>query len=891
MNKHRLLLQAIILAAIILAAFFLRTWQLHQIPPGLWYDEAYNGLDALWLAKTGRFAPFMVGNNGREALWHYLLLFSTSILGQTPFALRWVGAMAGVLTIPVMYRFALIVSAPFVPRAWGGEARRWFALAATGWLAVSWWHLHLSRAGFRPVLLPPVLMLSLFFFWQGWRLAHSHRASAAAFIRQALPKFALAGLFLGLSQYTYLSARLAPLIFGGLAGWWLWQAYRGNPARAQAARVADKSIGSPAAIKYLWPGLFATALIAGLTFLPLGLFLFEHPGAFSSRTGDVVFKPDSLGDALAHLLQGISLFVGAGHELYRHHLPGRAMLGWLEIPFFWIGVLSLFRPGYLRRPEMHLILAGLLVMWLPALLASPPVHSLRPIGLLPFFYLIVTVGLTRFALFLARLRPWAAQHGPAILPLAFAIFIVFNGLINSYDYFGRWAGQPQVYQEYNGPLVDLADYLLDLTQTVDVIIPFHLYVHPTTRYLLGQSFIEINDTPPPQSERPAVMVIVPDTFQLLYVGNIPESPALVLLTQDEAGQGRVYVSRLPQTAEQPEINRELASMQADAEPFQEKLGRTIALLLPLDSQRHSVIRDIFQPAPRHSVRINWADLARLDSYEVTPNPASPGQPITLNLYWRSLTDLTFDYRLFLQIVDSAGNPITQSEGRALQEDMYRWRPEGILPTQHTLWLGPETPPGAYLVRMGFFDQRTGERLPLHLGKWSDGHWTDAYINSEGPPLDQVQIALFYVAADGADPRSPATPLSANFAQAIELTGVRLPDIQDTEQQLPVTNLPITLYWQASQPTGKPYTVFLQLLDENNQVVRSRDHQPLNGLYPTNLWSPGEIIVDTFDLPLPETGLPPGAYRLISGFYDFETGRRLPLDSGADFVELSSFVVK
>jgi hypothetical protein len=38
-------------------------------------------------------------------------------------------------------------------------------------------------------------------------------------------------------------------------------------------------------------------------------------------------------------------------------------------------------------------------------------------------------------------------------------------------------------------------------------------------------------------------------------------------------------------------------------------------------------------------------------------------------------------------------------------------------------------------------------------------------------------------------------------------------------------------------------------------------------------------------------LPPGSYRLISGFYDFESGQRLPLAGGGDFTELAVFAVE
>jgi hypothetical protein len=157
-----------------------------------------------------------------------------------------------------------------------------------------------------------------------------------------------------------------------------------------------------------------------------------------------------------------------------------------------------------------------------------------------------------------------------------------------------------------------------------------------------------------------------------------------------------------------------------------------------------------------------------------------------------------------------------------------------------------------------------------------------------PSLDQIQLGLFYVSPDGSDPRVPATPLAATFADSIKLIGITLPQ---SKIQNPKSKIEVSFHWQTLHPTEQPYTVFLQLLNEQGEVVSSWDSQPFGGLYPTHLWSPGEIIADTFSLPLPETGLPPGPYRLISGFYDISTGQRLPVDTGGDFAELAQFVVE
>ncbi|MEM7344858.1 MAG: hypothetical protein AAF485_11500 [Chloroflexota bacterium] len=883
-----------IAAFIVFIGFSLRVGGIAQTPPGLWYDEAYNAMDALWVGETNHYPPFFVGNNGREPMWHYLLLLSTSLFGPSMFAVRWVGILAGTLTLPIVYRFASLLLAPFVQTR---TQRAWLALATMGWVSVSWWHLLNSRASFRSVLLPPLLMLTLYF----WLIAIKQLSQPEPGVKRStlirssgitrsgpLLNFILAGVFLGLTQYTYLSARLAPIIFGGLAV--VWTLY------ILLSRKRGWQIQLEFHLRPFWIGLIITATIAAILFLPLGLFFVNNPDSFSARTGDVIFLPDSLGALITHLWQGATFFLGAGHDLYRHHLPGRALLGWLEIPFFWVGLILLCLAKNFRRPETHLLLFGLGIMMVPTLLASPPVHSLRPIGILPFYYLIVTLGLHQAArLRHLRYKQPDSEASDRLMPFALAAVITFNGAVNVFDYFQHWANHPEVYQEFNGPLVDLSDHIIDMTETTDVIIPFHLYVHPTTRYSLNDAFPESN-TPPASSNRPVEMLLVPSTFQLLYVGNIPESPALVLLSRDSSNQGSAYVSRPPRAAEQLAINEVLTAI-PQLTPFTDKLGRDVAQFASIaDLDRwpdpQFPLTNLFDAAPLRTTNLIWDEVAQLIGYDVTPALARSGQPMTLNLYWRSLSNKTFEHRLFLQLIDGQGNPINQWEGDAFREDMYRWRPEGILPTQHTLWLGPDAPAGPYLIRIGFFDEISGERLPLQIGSAT----TNTSV-TEGVQVDQVQLGLFYVSASGSDPHQPAYPSVGNFSDTITLVGATIPEIEPAlANELPrlsanASQLTTTFHWKTIQPTETPQTIFLQLLNEQNEVLAGWDSQPFNGLYPTHLWSPGESIANTITLPLPTDGLSPGTYRLITGLYNFDTGQRLPVVTGDDFTEFLTFTVE
>ena len=63
-----------------------------------------------------------------------------------------------------------------------------------------------------------------------------------------------------------------------------------------------------------------------------------------------------------------------------------------------------------------------------------------------------------------------------------------------------------------------------------------------------------------------------------------------------------------------------------------------------------------------------------------------------------------------------------------------------------------------------------------------------------------------------------------------------------------------------------------------RYVAGFDGPPVQGDYPTSLWAPGEIIVDTHSLNL--AALPRGEYYLLAGLYNPATGERLPAATSA-----------
>ncbi len=118
---------------------------------------------------------------------------------------------------------------------------------------------------------------------------------------------------------------------------------------------------------------------------------------------------------------------------------------------------------------------------------------------------------------------------------------------------------------------------------------------------------------------------------------------------------------------------------------------------------------------------------------------------------------------------------------------------------------------------------------------------------------------------------PERPLAASLGQGIVLLGADGLSAVLT----PGASLPLTFYWQGVAPVDENYTVFVQLLAPDGQVVAQNDAQPQDGAAPTSTWTPGEIVSDTHTLRLP-ANLQPGDYRLITGMYLLETGARLPV---------------
>jgi len=452
MMRHRLLILALLLLG---AGLRLAAWG--DVPPGLYHDEAFNGLDALQVLQ-GHFPLYFVANNGREPLFLYLIAASVGVLGRSPLAVRLPAFFVGFLTLAATYDLARVL--------FNRRVARW-TLAV---LAVTLWHVHLSRMGFRAVLLP--LFTALFL------------AQAARGVRTGRARYWLAaGALYGGMWYTYMAARFTPIALGVVL---------------LAALLTHRR-----ETLTHWQGALLFCVVALLVLLPLGVYTLQHPEIVLARTGQVtIFSPeinggDFWGTLARHTWNTAAMFFIRGDRIWRHNLAwrpvwdpalGLAFVIGLGVALGGISAKAQRRKGARERGRWGdggigrggegetgasafsfvVILLWTAVMTLPTLLAEDAPHFLRGVGVLPTAALFPALGLAWIEWRVAngRMAKGEGRRAHHVSRITFhALRITHYALLllalafTTHDYFSTYAHAPLAYHWLEGGAVELAGTL------------------------------------------------------------------------------------------------------------------------------------------------------------------------------------------------------------------------------------------------------------------------------------------------------------------------------------------------------------------------------------------------------------------------------------------------
>ena len=458
------------LLLILILAASLRFWQLGNYPPGLYHDEAYNGLDTLDVLAGDR-PLFFPRNNGREPLYIYLSSVMVSQFGRTVFALRLSATIATTLTIVPLYGFC----------------RRWFGRETAIFASLLWattvWSVHLGRIGLRASLLPCLLTFAIWFLTLGYSDGQAQNK------RWRMTIGALAsGAIYGLAFYTYLSVRLTPLfliiflIYGAI--WWRRH--------------------------WSWTVILSFLIGWAIVLAPLVWLIWQQPALFFGRTSQVsIFDPainqgDFWGTFGRHLISSLGMFFVRGDSIVRHNPPGRPIFDlFIALPFL-IGVIDSLCRWRNWRAAFLLLWVGTMI-WGTVLAEDAP-HFLRSVGLLPIILIFPALGLSQLWNW-SKLAP-ILRRGLVLLLLAGSVWMTIH------DYFIIYVRNAETGYAFESAARELAEMVNQETPNTQLFIDHRLMENWVSLKFLVQdqekiSWIRPNQLPTSAKDKPATYYVWP----------------------------------------------------------------------------------------------------------------------------------------------------------------------------------------------------------------------------------------------------------------------------------------------------------------------------------------------------------------------------------------------
>lgn len=418
----------ILLGLIIFIAFILRFINLGGLPPSLNWDEAAWGYNAYSLGIDGRdefgrlFPIDYIESFGdfKPPLYAYLSIVPVKIFGLTELAVRIPSAFLGTLTVLLTY---FLIKRIFFT----SKFKEIYALIGSLVLAVSHWHIMLSRAAFEANVASFLIVLGVLLFLIGiqknrWFLL----GSAASFV---------------FSLYTFNTARVvSPILFLLFAF-----VFRKDLLKAKKQALVMMLVG----LLLLLPALnFLLSPQASLRFREVNIFsdisVIENTNRQIENDGNTFWSRILHNRRLAfgveylkHYFDNLSpsfLFIkGDGNPKFSVQEVGQMYL-W-DLPFLIFGIFILFKK---REGYWWIIPAWLLIGIIPAGTARETPHALRIETSLPTFQILVAYGFVNFINGLKKYRYLIRNTLYLILFLNVLYFLHSYFVHYSKEYSSEW---------------------------------------------------------------------------------------------------------------------------------------------------------------------------------------------------------------------------------------------------------------------------------------------------------------------------------------------------------------------------------------------------------------------------------------------------------------------
>lgn len=633
---------------VLLLAAAMRLVALQNVPPGLAQDEILDA-DIAQFIRGGEHALFFRHGYGHEPLYHYLAAPFAPLLGDNVLAIRLPSVFLGLTLVALTMRWAR--------RDYGTVA----ALIAGLGLAVSWWPVIFSRVGIRPILEPVLLMLAV---WH-WPLR------AASWTRRQMISAALAGMWLGLSLYTYTAARvvfLIPILLLLILTFQiLWLRRGSHQMELSAARAR-------------WAYTTVVLAVGIAVAVPLVITLRANP--------DLQQRLDQLGGPLTALQSGdaepvlrmtaatLGVFSFTGDPRWTYGLPHQPLFDPLTALLFYGGLLvALWR---WRQPHYLLLPIWLAIGLLPSALSPDAPSTVRLIGALPVVYLLPGIALQAIVRRLGR----RTAANKSWLPVAIAALILLPALLATYrsarDGFVRWSANLETRSRYQSVLADI-----------------------------GRHWLAAGDGRPP--------VVVDVFYEPIDAASLRRSLGFdpdVRWVQSGAGAAGalVWPSGEPSALYVPEFApldpRLLALAGADPAPLfrsEELPSFAVYQIAPLPSDLQTA-----------GLAFGAPGFSPLVAFHGATEPVTDGEQLEFAGWWRALDALPADLAIFAHLLDTSGAIVAQHDG--LDAAAATLQAGDVILQRHTLPLPAALPPGSYTLQLGLYRRGDGRRLALPDGR-------------------------------------------------------------------------------------------------------------------------------------------------------------------------------
>jgi mannosyltransferase len=631
-----------LLLFLVLLAFSLYVFRLDY--QSLWYDEGFS----VYLARmnlgeiTARTA-----NDIHPPLYYYLLHFWIRLAGDAEFSLRFLSAIFGVLTVPLIWAAGKRLL---------GETT---GVLTAGLVALSPLFLWYSQEARMYTLVTFLCLLSTYLLLRVMHGSGHPRALWAGYVVTNV-----------LAVYTHFYAFfvVAFQLFFYLS-WWIASG-RGRLSQRWPRLVAGLVCQAAVVVAYLpWAGFVLRRYGADVSYWQGTLRIGEvvRKTLISFSTGQSVLERFAQPIAVGYLfvlLGGIGLLVagalrdrGAGATAPRSGTPFLKRWPWVTL----LGLVL-----YLGLPCLLLVIVSY---------QRAKFHPRYLVLSSPAFFLLIGGGLAA----LLKVAHRAKGYRRSLALVVGCLVVVYLGLTSGYALYNAYFDIDFLKDDFRSAASFIEEHK---GQNEEVILTSGHMFPVFTYYYKGDDWHPIPEEPTLSAEH-VLGYEVADELNRILAG---KDGVWVLLWQDEVVDPVGFLTMM-------------LGEQGRLVPYRGGFWglRLLHYRLPDDLHFSN------QPLPEHPITANFEDRIELLGYTVSEGESTT-RGLEVVLYWQALQDTAEDYKVSLRLRDGYGHEWGGYDGKptGLLYPTFRWHAGERLFGKVTIAPTVGTPPGVYQIQAGLY---------------------------------------------------------------------------------------------------------------------------------------------------------------------------------------------